>query len=262
MIRLDQFLTNRGLATSRSLAKRLIESGGVRLVSAVGEHQVLTKAGHLVDEDAQIEVADLVGEARFASRSGLKLEAALAHWQLDVQGLWALDIGQSTGGFTDCLLNRGVMRVTGIDVGSGQLVERLRSDSRVDCFEGVNAREADRLKQIVDEVAVRFSDTKRLPSLAVVDVSFISQRLVLPSLVSVLSPGAAIVSLFKPQFEVGRNDIGGGGVVRKQGAAELAIRALIDWADACGLKAQGDPLASPIAGTDGNSESLIYFRVS
>ncbi|NDH53458.1 MAG: TlyA family RNA methyltransferase [Betaproteobacteria bacterium] len=200
-MRIDQLLVQRGLASTRSQAQRLI-AAGVRC-RGTGDWRRVAKNGDEVDADAHIELLD-DAEARYVSRGGLKLEGALQHLDRSVEGLLCLDLGQSTGGFTDCLLQRGASRVVGVDVGFGQLHERLRADPRVGCVERVNARRL--CVQDLPDAAEGFD-------LIVGDLSFISQTLVLPAATPMLKGGGALLMLVKPQFELQPGQLGKGGVV-------------------------------------------------
>lgn len=242
--RLDKLLVNRGFTASRERAQALILAGKV----LVGEQKV-EKAGALVGEDAAVR---LLGEdLRYVSRGGLKLEKALEHWNLDVSGKTCLDVGASTGGFTDCLLQHGAAHVTAIDTGYGQIAMKLRQDARVRLVEKCNARllTADALGEMVDVV--------------VMDVSFISATLVLPPVIASAFPaeraGRFAIVLVKPQFEVGREGVGKGGIVRDE-AAQLAAAEKIR-ACAISLGAQTtEVIDSPILGAEGNREFLLYAR--
>jgi 23S rRNA (cytidine1920-2'-O)/16S rRNA (cytidine1409-2'-O)-methyltransferase len=243
-MRADQLLVQRGVAPSRSAAQRLIARGAVRWRAPSG-WRLPAKAGEELPEAADIELTD-DAELRFVSRGGLKLEGALAHCSVDVQGAVCLDVGQSTGGFTDVLLQRGAARVVGVDVGHGQLHPRLAADARVTALEGVNARclEASRLG------VERFD-------LVVADVSFISLALVLPA----LAPLAAgdLLLLVKPQFELQPADIGKGGLVRHAAAYTRVEQRLREACAGCGL-AVAAWLASTIDGGDGNREFFLHAR--
>jgi 23S rRNA (cytidine1920-2'-O)/16S rRNA (cytidine1409-2'-O)-methyltransferase len=202
------------------------------------------KAGVLVSTDAEVEVRG--ADIPFVSRGGLKLDAALAHWQIVVQGVVAVDVGASTGGFTDCLLQRGARHVFAIDVGYGQFAWTLRQDPRVTLFERANVRDF---------------PPEKLPeraALAVIDVSFISLRLVLPVVLRLLKPGAVILALVKPQFEVGREQGGKGGVVRDPDLQRAAVEAVKGHGAALGMIFHGD-FPSPILGPKGNQEFFVYF---
>lgn len=236
-IRLDELLVARGLAESRSQAQRLILAGEVRLAD-----RVLDKAGFLVPEDAKVEIT---GSLRYVSRGGLKLEHALASFGIDPSGWICADIGASTGGFTDCLLQRGASRVYAIDVGYGQLAWTLRQDARVISIERANIR--------------HLADLPEPVQLAVVDVSFIGLGLVLPRVGSLLTSDGQIVALIKPQFEVGKGQVGKGGVVREPALHRYAIEKVLREAAAQDLIAAG--LArSPITGPAGNVEFLVLLQ--
>ncbi len=237
-LRLDQLLVERGLAQSRSLARSLIMSGAV-LVNG----EVKDKAGTPVRHDAAVELKE---KPRYVSRGGLKLEAGLDGFGVDPSGLTCLDAGASTGGFTDCLLQRGAAKVYAADVGKGQLDWRLRNDGRVIVLEGVNARNLDR--EIIPEEV----------SLAVADVSFISLTLVLPAITSLLGETGNIIALVKPQFEAGREKVGKGGVVRDPEIIRQCVDDVSSFAATIGL-AEAGRLPSPIKGPKGNQEWLIHL---
>ena len=236
--RVDKLLVERGLAETRTRAQALVMSG----VVFSGERRV-EKPGDQVPRDAALTVK---GEALpYVSRGGLKLQAALDNFQIDVEGRVALDVGASTGGFTDCLLQRGAARVYAVDVGYGQLHEKLRADARVIAHERVNARElgADVVREPVD--------------ILVIDVSFISLRLVLPSALAFLKPGGVLAALVKPQFEAGKGEVGKGGVVRDAEVRRKAIDGVTAFVAAdCRMKVRG-LIDSPIAGPAGNVEALL-----
>jgi len=243
-VRADQLLVERGLAATRSQAQRLIASG-VRWRGAQGWRPV-AKNGDEIPMEAEIELLD-DAETRYVSRGGLKLEGALKLARLDVQGKQCLDVGQSTGGFTDCLLQHGAARVVGIDVGHGQLHEKLRNDPRVVAFEKVNAREVTR-----DRVGSDFD-------LVVGDLSFISLTLVLPALVPLLKRGGDVLMLVKPQFELQPSQIGKGGIVTDASLYAVVEKRIRDCCEACGLQFKGW-LDSPIAGGDGNREFFVHAK--
>lgn len=253
-MRADQALVAAGLAASRSAAQRLIEAAAVRWrAPGAADWQPLRKAGQDVPADAQWQLAD-DAEVRYVSRGGLKLQAALQRTGIDVQGRRCLDVGQSTGGFTDCLLQAGAAQVVGVDVGHGQLHPRLRADARVVAIEGCNARE------LSAERLVALGGPRAAPpfDLIVGDLSFISQTLVWPALVPLLVPGGSMLMLVKPQFELQPADIGRGGLVR-DAAAHARVRARIEQAAAAlGLRLR-DYFDSPIAGGDGNREFLAWL---
>jgi len=236
--RLDRLLVDRGLVDSREKAQALIMAGEV-LVNG----QKAAKPGQSIAEDARLE---LLARPSFVSRGGLKLAAALQHFHIDPTGLICLDIGASTGGFTDALLQTGAARVHAVDVGSGQLAWSLRTDPRVVLHEGLNARELQ---------PAQFGEPV---DLIVCDVSFISVTLILPAAVPLLQPTGQIVILIKPQFEVGKGQVGKGGVVRDpalhQAACERVKQAVND------LGFQTEIMDSPILGAEGNKEFLLYGR--
>ena len=237
-IRLDELLVARGLASSRAEAARLILAGQVRLPGGVP-----AKAGRLVAPDSPL---DRVRAAPFVGRGGEKLAGALEAFGVRVAGRVCLDVGASTGGFTDCLLGRGALRVHAVDVGHGQLHPRLRGDARVVVWEGVNARRLE---------PRRFPDA---PSLATVDVSFISLEKVLPAVAACLTAPVEIVALVKPQFEVGRARVGKGGVVRAWEARRDATRGVATASGALGLRAVG-VVASVLPGPKGNREVFLHL---
>ena len=235
--RLDVLLVEKGLAESRSLAQRLVMAGQVRV-----EGQVAGKPSQLVSPDASLAVEQ---PPRFVSRGGEKLEAALAAFPIPVQDRVSADVGASTGGFTDCLLQHGARKVYAIDVGHGILHRRLRADPRVIAMEKTNARRVSSLPEPID--------------LATVDASFISLRLLLPVLRGWMRPGADLVALVKPQFEAGRKAVGRGGVVRKAEIHQEVLLGLLPYAAGLGLTPQG-LLRSPLLGPKGNVEFLLWCR--
>ena len=263
-MRIDQLLVSRGLASTRSQAQRLIASG-VRWRNE-GAWKRVAKNGDEVSSDAEIELLDNA-EARFVSRGGLKLEGALKHVGLELSELVCLDLGQSTGGFTDCLLQRGASRVVGIDVGYGQLHEQLRADTRVTCLERVNARSvtmaeigaamagpdvSDDFVDIADleEVAVEFD-------VIVGDLAFISQTLVLPAVVPMLKPAGAVLMLVKPQFELQPGQVGKGGIVTDAALYDFVQQRVTTAHQDLGLTVKAY-FESSIQGGDGNREFFIY----
>ena len=234
--RADKRVVDLGLAESRTRAQAMILAGQV----VIGDH-VVQKPGEMVDAEAEVR---LKGEPMpYVSRGGLKLAHALDHFHLDVTGLRALDVGASTGGFTDCLLQRGVLQVCAVDVGYNQLAWKLRDDPRVYSLERVNARN-------LDPSMLPFR-----PDLAVCDVSFISLTLILPRLVE--SGAKQLVCLIKPQFEAGRDQVGKGGVVRDPAAREASVQKCCDAAKHLGCEVKG-VVESPIRGPAGNLEYLMY----
>ncbi len=243
-LRLDKLLVDRGLAASRERAQALILAGKVLV-----NDQKLDKAGAQVEDDAAVR---LIGEdLKYVSRGGLKLERALEHWHIDVTGKVCLDVGASTGGFTDCLLQYGAARVVAVDTGYGQMDFKLRQDSRVRLLEKTNARYVTR-EMIAEKV-----------DLIVIDVAFISATLVIPAVVNASFPqpeedrrGRQVIVLVKPQFEAGREFVGKGGIVRDEaaqlGSVEKVKRTLLN------LKvARTDVIESPILGAEGNREFLL-----
>jgi 23S rRNA (cytidine1920-2'-O)/16S rRNA (cytidine1409-2'-O)-methyltransferase len=240
--RADVLIQLRGLAESRSKAQALILAGQV----VAGDHRV-EKPGQLLDESVELRLKS--GEAlRYVSRGGLKLEHGLDHFQLDPKGLVSCDLGASTGGFTDVLLQRGAPRVHAVDVGYGQLHPRLRGDPRVVVHERVNARALSR--ELLGEAC----------HVAVADLSFISLKLVLPALVSLLEPPAFCVVLVKPQFEAGRAEVGKGGVVRDAAVHERVIGDISEAMGKLGLRVLG-ATPSPVLGPAGNREFLLGGRL-
>ncbi len=246
-MRADQLLVERGLAASRSQAQRLIASG-VQWRLGAGALRRVAKNGDEVPEGAELVLLD-DAEARYVSRGGLKLEGALQAAGWDVTGWRCLDVGQSTGGFTDCLLQQGAAQVVGIDVGHGQLHPRLRSDARVLCIEGLNARELQPADDRIPDADLGFD-------LAVGDVSFISLTLVLPGVASLLKPGANLLMLVKPQFELQPGQIGKGGIVRDTALYAQVEDRIRQACAAAGLQVQAW-LDSPIVGGDGNREFFV-----
>lgn len=251
MERADKVLVERGLATTRSAAQRLIDEGRVWLRVGQAADKLIDKASSKVPATAELVVQASEAD-RYVSRGGLKLAGALAHCGLVVTGYAALDVGISTGGFTDCLLQQGAKQVVGIDVGHGQLAARLLADPRVTLFEGVNARAPDEAALIAANGGQRFD-------IAVCDVSFISLTLVLPAIARLLQPNAAALLLVKPQFEVGREGLGGGGIVRNANLYPQVEQKIRQCAAEHGLHCV-DYFASPIAGGDGNREFFLYAR--
>jgi 23S rRNA (cytidine1920-2'-O)/16S rRNA (cytidine1409-2'-O)-methyltransferase len=245
--RLDKLMLARGLAPSRERAQALVLAGKV-LVNG----QKVEKSGAPIEASAEIRL--LGDDLKYASRGGLKLERALEHWKLDVRGRVCVDVGASTGGFTDCLLQHDAARVIAIDTGQGQIAFRLRQDPRVRLLEKTNARYLTReqLGEVADFIAI--------------DVSFISATLILPAVVSAAfsedagkGTGRELVVLVKPQFEVGRELVGKGGIVRDSTAQQAAVekvRAAVETLRAV----QTDVIDSPILGAEGNREFLLYAK--
>jgi 23S rRNA (cytidine1920-2'-O)/16S rRNA (cytidine1409-2'-O)-methyltransferase len=244
MTRLDSELVRRGLARSRRHAGELIGAGRVAVDGVVAQRSATALATQ------QVLTVTIDDDPGYASRAGHKLAGALDAWGDAgpvVAGRTCLDVGASTGGFTDVLLRRGAERVVAIDVGHGQLVPSLRTDPRVDAREGVNAR------------YLRAGDVEPVPELVVGDLSFISLTLVLPSLVAVAAPGADLVVMVKPQFEVGRERLGSGGVVRDARLRADAVHAVVRVAVGLGLGVAG-VVASPLPGPSGNIEYFLWLR--
>ena len=241
--RIDKLLVERGLASSRTKAQALVMAG----VVLVNEQRV-EKPSEMVGADAQIRVKGADDPvSRYVGRGGLKMEAALLEFKLDVSGLICLDVGASTGGFTDCLLQHGARRVVAVDVGHNQLDWRLRNDARVESREGVNAR------------YLKPEDFNEKFDLAVMDVSFISATKVMPAIVPLLTEDGRLVTLIKPQFEVGRGEVGRGGIVSDPAKHERVIMEVNDAARALGLEASG-LTESPVRGADGNIEFLALYE--
>jgi 23S rRNA (cytidine1920-2'-O)/16S rRNA (cytidine1409-2'-O)-methyltransferase len=241
-VRLDKLLVERGLAASRERAHALVLAGKVLV-----NEQKVEKAGSLVDAAADIRI--LGEDLKYVSRGGVKLEKALAHWRIEVRGRVCMDVGASTGGFTDCLLQHGAARVIAIDTGYGQMAHRLRQDPRVRLLERTNAR------------YLKPEDVGEPAGLVAVDVSFISATLVLPAVIRAARGEARrrleVVVLVKPQFEAGREAVGKGGIVRdaqaQMEAVEKVRRSLIELG-----AGQTDSIESPILGAEGNREFLLH----
>jgi 23S rRNA (cytidine1920-2'-O)/16S rRNA (cytidine1409-2'-O)-methyltransferase len=242
-IRVDKLLVERGLVSSRERAQSLLLAGRVLV-----NEQKVEKSGAAVEDTAEIRL--LGTELRYVSRGGLKLERALEHWNIDVTGKTCADVGASTGGFTDCLLQHGAAHVIAIDTGYGQIDARLRNDERVRMLEKTNARYLD-AAQVPEEV-----------DLVAMDVSFISATLVLPAVVRAMFARESdrqreLVLLIKPQFEVGRSNIGKGGIVRDEAAQMAAVERLKEAVASLGGQ-EIDVIDSPITGAEGNREFLLH----
>jgi 23S rRNA (cytidine1920-2'-O)/16S rRNA (cytidine1409-2'-O)-methyltransferase len=234
--RLDQLLVDRGLVESRQKGQALILAGSVLV-----NKQKVDKPGHSVATDANIE---LLGSMPFVSRGGVKLDAALTGFGIDVNGRVAIDVGASTGGFTDCLLQRGAARVYAVDVGPTQLDWRIRTDPRVMVKDQTNARR------------LTSADIPELCDIAVCDVSFISVTLIAPVIPALLQPHGEMVILIKPQFEVGRDDVGKGGIVRDPSLHKAACDKVRSVIEALGYRTE--LMESPITGAQGNKEFLLH----
>jgi 23S rRNA (cytidine1920-2'-O)/16S rRNA (cytidine1409-2'-O)-methyltransferase len=243
--RLDLLLVARGLAPSRERARALILAAHVRV-----DGTVVTKAGATVDEAADIGLRQ--PDHPWVGRGGVKLAHALTVFGLDVTGRSALDIGASTGGFTDVLLARGAAHVVAIDVGRNQLDWRLRTDPRVLCLEGINARAL---------TPDRLPEDRRQFDVITIDVSFISLRHILPNIPALLAPGGHAIALVKPQFEAGRGDVGAGGVVRDPEIHARTVRAIAAEAHRVGLTDLAVE-ASPVTGAHGNREFLMLLQAA
>jgi 23S rRNA (cytidine1920-2'-O)/16S rRNA (cytidine1409-2'-O)-methyltransferase len=242
--RIDKLLVERGLAESRTKAQAMVMAGLV----LVNEQRV-EKPSHQFDTNSSIRVKGSDDPStRYVGRGGLKLEAALREFQIDPRGLTCLDVGASTGGFTDCLLQHGAKRVVAVDVGHNQIDWRLRNDPRVEVREGVNAR------------YLQPEDFEEKFDLAVMDVSFISATKVLPAIVPLMLSNGSIITLIKPQFEVGRGEVGSGGVVRDAKQRTRVVEEVNTAATALGLKVV-NVIESPIQGAEGNVEFLALYRM-
>jgi 23S rRNA (cytidine1920-2'-O)/16S rRNA (cytidine1409-2'-O)-methyltransferase len=244
-LRADLWLVQAGLAPTRTAAQRLIQAGSVQFHA----NRLVRKAGELVNTDQTLTLVSSA-EIAFVSRAGLKLQFGLQHFNISVTGLRCLDIGQSTGGFTDCLLQQGAKSVVGVDVGHSQLHEKIRSDPRVTVFEKLNIRD---LAALTHLTALAHFD------IAVVDVSFISLAKVLPNVLSLLQPSGLLIALFKPQFEVGVAHIGKGGIVKNLQVVQQTL-------ECCLLQYQtfstlvGAPVKALTTGADGNQEYLLVLK--
>jgi 23S rRNA (cytidine1920-2'-O)/16S rRNA (cytidine1409-2'-O)-methyltransferase len=241
--RIDKLLVARGLVPTRERAQALILAGRVLV-----DEQKMEKPGSAVAEDAVVRL--LGGDLRYVSRGGLKLEATLKHWRIDLSGRFCLDVGASTGGFTDCMLQHGASRVLAVDTGYGQIADSLRRDSRVILMERTNARKL---------------APGELPSgieFMAMDVSFISATLVLPAVIEAIGAATSLeaVILVKPQFEAGRENVGKGGIVRDPEAHELAVERVRSCVAGLGGK-NIEVIDSPIHGAEGNREFLLHARV-
>ena len=244
-MRLDLFLVDKALADSRQRAQRLIKNGCVSV-----DGKILTKPSEDVDtaNEHLIEITETDDE-RYVSRGGLKLEGALSAFGISPEGMICADIGASTGGFTDCLLQNGAEKVYAFDSGSGQLHSKLKNDKRVISKEGFNAR------------YITLSDVGERVDMVVMDVSFISQTIIIPALVKLLRENGIFVTLIKPQFEAGRSALGKNGIVKHKEDRLTAVKRVLDCARENGLSLSG-LIRSPIKGGDGNEEFLAAFKLS
>jgi 23S rRNA (cytidine1920-2'-O)/16S rRNA (cytidine1409-2'-O)-methyltransferase len=242
--RIDKIMVERGLAPSRTRAQAMVMAGVV-----LADEQLVRKPSELLAPDASIRIKG-AGDpaARYVSRGGLKIEAALREFEISVNGLTCLDVGASTGGFTDCLLQSGARRVVAVDVGHNQFDWRLRNDPRVELREGVNAR------------YLTPPDFSEQFDLITIDVSFISAKMILPAIVALLADRGRIITLIKPQFEVGKGEVGKGGIVSDPAQHERVIAEVNDAAQALGLEV-GGLIHSPIKGAEGNVEFLAFYQV-
>lgn len=240
-MRIDVFLTEKGYAQSRTEAQGLVKSGNVKYLN-----KIITKPSFDIPCDAT-EISVDRSAIKYVSRGGFKLEGALEHFEIKVDGRLALDVGASSGGFTDCLLKNGASHVISVDSGSGQMHQSLRDDARVTVIENYNAR------YMVSE------DFEYTPNLAVMDVSFISATYIIPSVYNVLASGGDFVCLIKPQFEVGRSALGKGGIVKDDNARLKAVKKVCDFAQVQGFSVIG-VTRSQILGGDGNIEFVAHFK--
>ena len=243
--RIDTLLVERGLAYSRTRAQALVMAGVVLV-----DEQLVNKPSEKFAVNANLRLkGDDDPALRYASRGGIKLEAALREFQIDVNGLTCLDVGSSTGGFTDCLLRQGTRRVVALDVGHNQIDWRLRSDPRVEVREGINAR------------YLKPEDFDQKFDLVTIDVAFISATKILPAVAPLLTERGRIITLIKPQFEVGKGEVGKGGIVKDPAKHQRVIAEVNSAAEELGLKVSG-VIESPIHGADGNVEFLALYRVT
>jgi 23S rRNA (cytidine1920-2'-O)/16S rRNA (cytidine1409-2'-O)-methyltransferase len=238
--RLDHFLVTRGFFKSREQAQRAIMAGEIKLGT-----RVAAKASELVPLEAEVSVAAAL---KYVGRGGLKLEGALDSFGIQVNGKAALDIGASTGGFTDCLLQRGAAKVYAVDVGHDQLAWKIRNDPRVVVLEKINARSLcrDHIPELLD--------------ICVIDVSFISLTLILPNAFDLITPNGVILALIKPQFELRQKDVRRGGIVREPSLHETAQRKIVEFVTGTLQQIVVGLIPSPITGTDGNQEFFACLR--
>jgi len=237
--RIDIILVEKGLAESRAKAQAMIMAGDV-----LADGKIVLKAGTLVNKDADVSVAE---PPPFVSRGGLKLDYGLGYFGLDVRDAVVADIGASTGGFTDCLLKRGVRRVYAVDVGYGQLDYRLRQDPRVIVMDRVNARNTPDIREKLDIV--------------VIDVSFISVEKIIPAVAGLLKEKGSIIVLVKPQFEAKRKEVGKGGIIRQPEIHARVLGRFVKWVTDNGYRLKG-MVGSPIEGASGNREFLTWLKLT
>lgn len=237
--RIDKLLVELGLVESRQKAQALILAGQI-----LANNQLIDKVGHKIDIDSKLRIKG--EQLRYVSRAGLKLEAALSHFSINIENKFCLDIGASTGGFTDCLLQNGACEVVALDVGHNQLDWRIRQNPKVKVIEGVNAR------------YLKKGDFPNLFDVVTVDVSFISLTKILPVIPNLIKNLAPIVTLIKPQFEVGPQEVGKGGIVSDPSKHSRVIKEVLEVASNLSLSSLG-VIESPITGADGNKEFLAYF---
>src|SRR5947207_1266679 len=240
--RIDKLLVDRGLADSRTKAQALVMAGAVLV-----DEQLVRKSSEVFSTQAQIRIKE-EATSRYVGRGGIKLEAALRHFEIDVSGSVCLDVGASTGGFTDCLLQHGARRVVAVDVGHNQIDWKFRKDPRVEVREGVNARN---LKP--DDFDEKFD-------LVTIDVSFISATKIFPAVSAILKSDGRVITLIKPQFEVGKGEVGKGGIVRDPAQHQRVIDEVNAAANLLGLHTRG-VIESPITGADGNVEFLAWYEL-
>ncbi len=238
-IRLDELLVRKKLATTRSQAKQLVEEGSVTY-----QNRIIQKPGFLVEETASVK---MTAQSNYVGRGAKKLEAAIQQFQINLKNKVIADVGASTGGFTDYLLQNGAKKIYAIDVGSGQLAEKLRQDPRVVNMEGTNIRNLETLPET--------------PELAVIDLSFISLRLVLKNVAALLKPDAQIIALIKPQFEAGPKVVGKDGVIKDPEKVQEVLTNFLKWCEKEGFKVH-QTIDSPITGKQGNKEFLALISFS
>lgn len=247
-MRLDVYLVKKGLAPSRTRAQQMIDQGCVTLVRGEKRQSAVKSSFQILGNEWQVEVAVSQENDRFVSRGGIKMAGALAHTRLEVKGFRVLDLGISTGGFADCLLQAGAHSIVGIDVGHGQLAPKLAADPRVQLIEGANAR------NLVENA--RLGPPRPAFDLVVADLSFISLTLVLPQAIQYLKEGARVLALVKPQFEVGRGGIGKGGIVKDTSLLKGVETKIRECCASLKLDVE-DYFASTIEGSDGNREFFV-----